>query len=226
MIKRMVVNMNYLMIIIMMIAVAMNAIAAPGGSHHKITAYDYHDYLNSSIASKTFIRHEAGYDLDLVWYFDRPAPNQVVRTEISYDADGNIIRHVASTFESHNRSFDWIRMETYVPAELADTSDFDPPYVVLTDAMVEGIAWGSGGTINSYCCGENFYTDKSEVLAVEDVNVIAGMFRACLKIYRQRLHGSVTPIHRIEWYCPDMGLVKRVQGGRRLLEMTGFTLDE
>ena len=205
-------------------------LSAPGGSHHKITEYDYHDYLGSTIQAKTFIRHEGGIDLDLSWHFDRSDPKVVVRTEITTDAEGSIIRYVDSRFETTARSFDWLQSRAYdpyiTPPALLNTSDYDPAIVVLTDAMVPGIAWGSGGAINSSSSGENFYTDKSEVLAIENVTVPAGTFSNCLKIHRLREFAVAITINRIEWYCPDMGLVKRIQGGRRMLEMTGATFGD
>ena len=205
-------------------------IAAPGGNHHKITAYDFNDYLNSDIQSKTFIRHEQGSDFDLTWYFDRPSPDKVVRTEVTKNTNGEITRYVDFTFQRTPQSFDWVQSQTYNPdvdpPALVDVTDYDPPVVALTNAMVPGIAWGSGGTINSLSSGENFYTDKSEVLAIENVTVPAGTFNECLKIYRLREFDVSITIQRVEWYCPDIGLVKRIQGGRRMIEMTGVTYNE
>jgi hypothetical protein len=216
--------------LVLSILFSMSVVAAPGGSHHKITYYDFNDFLNSDIQSKTFIRHEQGSDLDLTWYFDRSNPNVVVRTEVITDTYGNIMRYVDSTFERTARSFDWVQSRSYdpvvTPPALVDTTDYDPPVVALTSAMAPGIAWGSGGTINSSSSGENFYTDKSEVLAVEDVTVPAGTFKECLKIYRLREFAVAITIQRVEWYCPDMGLVKRIQGGRRMIEMTGVKFND
>ena len=222
--------MKSLTTLLLSILFSASVIAASGGGHHKITAYDFNDYLNSDIQSKTFIRHEQGIDLDLTWYFDRPNPNEVVRTEVTTDTYGNITRYVDSTFKRTPQSFDWLQSQTYdpsvTPPALVDTTNYEPPVVALTNAMVPGIAWGSGGTINSSSTGESFYTDKSEVLAVEDVTVPAGTFKECLKIYRLREFDVSITIQRVEWYCPDMGLVKRIQGARRMIEMTGVTFNE
>jgi hypothetical protein len=222
--------MKSLITLLVSILFSVSVIAAPGGSHHKITAYDYNDYLNSDIQSKTFIRHQDGIDYDLAWYFDRPNPNEVVRTEVVTDAYGNITRYVDATFKRTAQSFDWLQSRQYdpymTPPLLVDTTDYEPPVVSLTSAMVPGIAWGSGGAINSSSSGESFYTDKSEVLAVEAVTVPAGTFTGCLKIYRLREFDVSITIQRVEWYCPDMGLVKRIQGGRRMIEMTGVTFNE
>jgi len=222
--------MKYLVPLLLSIVFGANVMAAPGGGHQKITELDYHDYLNSSIQSKTFIKHEQGIDLDLAWYFDRQNPDEVVRTEVTTDTYGNITRYVDGTFQRTDQSFDWVQSQLYdpnvTPPTVVVTTDYNPPVVALTNAMVSGIAWGSGGTINSSSSGENFYTDKSEVLAVEDVTVPAGTFTECLKIHRLREFGVAITINRIEWYCPDMGLVKRIQGGRRMLEMTSVTFNE
>lgn len=222
--------MKNLILILLSVVFSASAIAAQGGGHHKITAYDFNDYLNSDIQLKTFIRHEQGIDTTLTWYFDRPNPNEVVRTEVVRNTSGKITRYVDLTFHRTPKSFDWLQSQTYnpdvTPPALVDTTDYDPPVVALTSAMVPGIAWGSGGTINSSSTGESFYTDKSEVLAVEDVTVPAGTFKECLKIYRLREFDVSITIQRVEWYCPDMGLVKRIQGARRMIEMTGVTFNE
>lgn len=222
--------MKKLIPLLLSIVFSASVIAAAGGSHHKITEFDYHDYLNSSIQSKTFIRHEQGIDYDLAWYYDRPNPNEVVRTEVTTDTYGNITRYVDFTFHRTPQSFDWLQSQAYdpsmTPPTLIETTDYTPPVVTLTSAMVPGIAWGGGGTIDSSSSGENFYTDKSEVLAIEDVTVPAGTFKECLKIYRLREFDVSITVQRVEWYCPDMGLVKRIQGGRRMIEMTGITFNE
>ena len=226
--KREVNEMKSLVLLLLSILFGMNVMAAPGGGHHKITTYDYHDYLNSSIQSKTFIRHEQDIDLNLAWYFDRPKPDEAVITEITTDADGNITRQVENSYKRTTRTFDWVQTKSYdtnvTPPSLFDTVDITPAAVILTDDMVPGIAWGSAGASNSSHSGESYYTDMGEVLAVEDVTVTAGTFRDCLKVHRLRGSGSY-PFTRIEWYCPDMGLVKRIDGGRRMLEMTSVTFD-
>jgi len=63
----------------------------------------------------------------------------------------------------------------------------------------------------------------NEIVGVEDVTVPAGTFSDCLKIYRQRGFSGFTP--RIVWVCPNMGVVKSVNGGNRLMELTDVTLN-
>lgn len=222
--------MKYLVPILVALLCSPTLIAAPGGGHHKITEFDYVDYLNAGIESKTFLRHVQGIDYDLVWYFDRTNPNYTVRTEIATDAYDNIVYYAENVLARTPRTFEWLEQRNYdwnvTPPALTETIDYDPPVVVLHDAMVPGIAWGSAGAINSSSSGENFYTDKSEILAIEDVTVPAGTFNDCLKIHRLREFAVAITINRMEWYCPNVGLVKQIQGGRRMIEMTGFTLAE
>ena len=153
-----------------------------------------------------------------------------MRTEIATDAYDNIVYYAENVLARTPRTFEWLEQRNYdwnvTPPALTETIDYDPPVVVLHDAMVPGIAWGSAGAINSSSSGENFYTDKSEILAIEDVTVPAGTFNDCLKIHRLREFAVAITINRMEWYCPNVGLVKQIQGGRRMIEMTGFTLAE
>lgn len=220
--------MKYLATLIMMMAFGTYVIAAPGGNHHKITEYDYHDYVNSEIQSKTFVKYENGVALDMVWTFARPKPMEVERTEITTDASGSITRYVVSMFTATAKSFDWTQLDIYSGSVtqpiLTETRLYIPPVAVLTDAMVPGIAWGTAGTIDSMNDPDDYFTDKNEVLAVEDVTVPAGSYNDCLKIHRVRQYFSSTGT-RTEWYCPDMGLVKSVHGGARMFELTGVTLN-
>ena len=197
------------------------------GGHHKAPAYDYHDYVNSNIQSKTFARHQNdGVVYDEVWSFDRPDPGEVVRTEIATDADGSIFRCRVNRFEVTAEVFKWAQQHSCdgsTPPVLINTTDYIPPLSVFTNAMVPGIAWGAAGEIHTTYTLDNYYTDVSEVLAVEDVTVPAGTYNDCLKIYRQRAFMSYIP--RIEWVCPNMGLVKSVNGSNRLMELTDVTFN-
>ena len=221
--------MKYLMPVLLSIVFGANVIAAPGGGHHKITEYDYHDYLNSNIQSKTFVRYENGVVFDFVWNFDRPNPNEVVRTEIATDANDLVTRYTKSIFKPTTKSFDLVQSQRYdpyvTPPALVYTTDYNPPVIMLTNAMVPGLAWGSAGVINSTSSGESYYTEKNEVIAIENVTVPAGTFVSCLKIHSTLQFGSYF-YSRMDWYCPDMGLVKRFNNGRVHLEMTSVTYNE
>lgn len=91
--------------------------------------------------------------------------------------------------------------------------------------MIPGIAWASAGVIYNSAYGESYYTDKLEVIAVEDVTVTAGSFRDCLKIHSVAQYGN-PPHTRMDWFCPDMGLVKRVHNGHILLDLVSVSYNE
>jgi len=205
-------------------------IAAPGGGHHKVTAYDYHDYLNSAIQSKTFIYHFDGVVNDLVWTFDRSNPREVIRIEEVTEANSNVVlRYGTRTFTSTAESFDLVQAENYnpatIPPELEDTVDYTPPLIKLTSAMVPGIAWGSAGIQDSILSGQNYYFDKTEILAVEDVSVTAGTFQNCLKIHSVHQFRAGSSHAQMDWFCPGMGLVKRIHN-RELLDLVSLTYNE
>lgn len=201
--------------------------AAPGGGHHKAPTYDYHDYVNSKIQSKTFTRHQNdGVVYDEVWSFERPNPGEVVRTQIATDAGGSIFRCIVNKFEASAEMFKWVqsnRCDGSIPPVVTSTTDYVPSIPVFTSAMVPGIAWGEAGVMQSTFSLENYYTDVSEIIGVEDVTVLAGTFSDCLKIYRQRGFSNFIP--RVEWVCPNMGVVKSVNSNNRLMELTDVTFD-
>lgn len=222
--------MKYLIPILLALLCSPSLIAAPGGSHHKVTAYDYHDYLNSEIQSKTFIRYLDGVAYDIEWSFDRSIPGEVARTDIVTDPEGNVIRYTTITFIPTAESFDQVKTEWYdpsgMPPEPYDRTDYNPPLVKLTNAMIPGIAWGSAGVMNSTWSGQSYYLDKLEVLAVEDVSVTAGAFEDCLKIHSVHQYRGNTAHSQMDWYCPEMGLVKRIHNGRELFDLVSVTYNE
>ena len=201
--------------------------AAPGGVYPKGHLYDYHDYVNSNIQSKTFARHQNdGVVYDEVWSYDRPNPGEVVRTDIATDAGGSIFRCSINNFEATTERFNWIqnnRCDGSTPPIIIDTTDYVPPLQVFTNAMAPGIAWGTAGEAQKSFVPDDYYTDVSEILAVEGVTVPTGTYNDCLKIYRQR--GFSKFISRIEWVCPNMGLVKSVNSNNRLMELTDVTFN-
>lgn len=214
----------------------------------KTTAYDYHDYTNSNILSKMFDRYQRDDVVyEEIWTIYRPVTGLVERTEKAYHpgsdpntpSDDYLVRHVMNRFEATATLFKWMQLNSYYveddplgaysAGDLRKTDDYDPPVALLTNAMVPGFAWGTAGVVDdAYSTDgeylDNYYTDKNEVLAVEDVTVPTGSYSDCLKIHRSRQYfGAYT---RIEWHCPNMGLVKRVQGGDRLMEMTDVTFSQ
>lgn len=214
--------MKHILPLLLFMLFSANGIAAPGGRHHKLVEHDYHDYINSNIQSKTFIRYQNGIVFDFVWSYDRSNPGVVIRTETATDAVGNITRRTDSTFASTTGSFDLLQSRRYDPdsSALIDTTDYAPHVAKLTSAMVPGIAWSPAGKINSTSSGESYYTEKSEVIAIEDVTVPAGTYSSCLKIHRTSQYG-LSLYSRMDWVCPDMGVVKRIHNGSVLLELSG-----
>jgi hypothetical protein len=230
----MVMTMKMSIPILILFVFAQWAFAQPGGKPHKVTAYDYHDYTNSSIQQKTFNTYYGDFVVDEVWTFDRTVPGQVVRTEISILEGSDPPQYVCriNKFLSTTSAFLWTHNNScnpfYDPPLVTRTREYDPPIPVSTNAMIPGVAWGNGAVMSQMSypdqmqLPDNFYVDKNEVLGVENVSVPAGNFTGCLKIHRLR-SVSGAPYIRIDWICPDMGLVKRIQGGSRMMELIDVT---
>lgn len=208
------------------------AFAAPDGRHQKVTVYDYHDFSNSNIQSKTFNRYQSGTVHVEVWSFDRSVAGQVTRTEITSIPGSDPVEYVRcmiNIFYPTALAFNWVQNNYcdpyYDPPTTLVTQEYDPLVPTLTSAMIPGVAWGSGSVMTVTPGSEQYYDDKNEVLGVEDISVPAGNFTGCLKIHRLRQVSS-NPYTRIDWICPDMGLVKRVQGGRRMMELIDVTFTQ
>jgi len=218
--------MKYIVPVLLLMSVSSYALAAPGGGHHKLVEYDYHDFLNSSIQSKTFERYENGVEYDFEWTFDRSTiPGAVLRTEIAKNDIGEITRYTQSIFVPAAESFGLTETRRYDPGNTSvptDTTTYTPAVDILTDAMIPGIAWGTTGTIDSSTTGESYYAEKSEVVAVENVTVPYGTFTGCLKIHRTSQYDA-SLYTRVDWVCPGMGVVKRIHNGRVLIKLDGVT---
>jgi len=202
--------------------------AEPGGGHHKSPTYDYHDYVNSNIQSKTFARHQNdGVVYDEVWNFEIPSLGEMVRTEIATDAGGFAYRCRVNKFEATPESFNWTQSSVcdgnLIPPVLVTIIDYNPSVVLLTDTMIQGRSWGTAGEVQRTSSPVNYYTDKNEILTVEDVTVPAGTYNDCLKVHKLRDYSTIYT--RIEWICPNIGLVKRVHGSNRLMELTDVTFN-
>ena len=204
---------------------------AQGGKHHKDTAYDYHDYTNSNILTKKFNRYvgDPNNPIEEVWTFDRSIPGQVIRTEIR--SDGGCMINI---FRPTTSAFNWIQNNTCelstdpdIPPQTTIKREYDPPVPVSTSAMIPGIAWGSGVVMiqtsipdpdaDDTRLPDGYYVDKNELLGIEDINVNNVTYVGCLKIHRLRYPGG--SYSRIDWVCPEMGMVKRIQGGSRMMEL-------
>ena len=224
--------MKFLIAILLALLCSPTLIAAPGGGHHRITEYDYHDYINEDIQSKTFIRYEYGVAFDLVWDFDRSIPGEVLRTETLTDADGNLKWYTTSKFVPTRKSFNLVQTQRFdhlaMSLEPIETTDIYPPIVILTDSMVPGIAWASGSELNSSSAGVSYNTDKREIVGIESVSVTAGKFNDCLKVHILNRSGfSSQTFSRLDWICPNIGVVKRISGsGRALHDLISVTYNE
>jgi len=198
-----------------------------GKGHHKTMVYDYQDYVNSDIQSKTFNRNHDGNLYTEVWSFDRTSPGDIVRTEIATDAAGLAYRCRINVFQAKPESYNWTQNivcdGNTVPPTPIQTINFDPSVVLLTDSMSPGIAWGTAGVqvSDTSATFSSFFTDKNVILGVEDVTVPAGSYENCLKIHKLREYGSL--FTRVEWLCPNIGLVKRVHSANVLLELSDVT---
>jgi hypothetical protein len=124
--------------------------------------------------------------------------------------------------------------QSYIQYDEADTSTktlvseriYNDELPVLTSSMKKGMTWGSASstTTTDYNLDPPIINEPGRhviwqytLLDVEDVTVPYDNGRAdnnpttyngCLKISRNRFEG--TGVVSMEWYCPNMGLVKRV----------------
>lgn len=201
--------------------------AAQGGGPKKVESYDYHDYVNSEIQTKTFDRRDyGGYLTTATWSYYRPSPGEVIIEKIITDDTGSILSWVADGVYRSDESYSWYGSIIYdVTGEPVFSRNNIPDIVRMANNMVPGIAWGTAGVIERDHTFDKHFIDKSELLGIEDVVVPAGTYSDCLKIHRSHDYGSGFLNARIDWVCPNLGLVKRVHSNRSV-ELTDVTFEE
>lgn len=110
---------------------------------------------------------------------------------------------------------------------LKSTDTLDGPMPLRTSTMEIGSAFGSASNIIRTPVGglgvlSDLMVNTTTLLAVEDVTVPAGSYTACLKIHTLRTSATFGRFNRVQWFCPAVGEVKRMQS--ESLGETGFRI--
>jgi hypothetical protein len=218
-----VIEMTRFIILLLLLLFSQFSVAGPG-KPHKEECYDYHDYVSSGIQAKAFSAYDGETIYAQLWTFERPNPGTVIRTEVT-STGGVDTNYVVNEFRATTSAFNWVSNDRYdvaypPPNQPTRTRVFEPPVPVLTDSMCLGYAWGSAADLNSAPPDPSGYVEKDELLAIESIQVPAGTYQNCLKIHRSRFGRD-----RMDWICPEMGLVKRVMDSGWIMQLESVTTE-
>ena len=109
--------------------------------------------------------------------------------------------------------------------DVLSTDDFDPPLSMRQSVMPKGATQGGATVITSYPDGDIYGGTRSNTaLGLDDVEWTYGTFNDCLSTFEES-----NGIHRVSWYCPGVGLAKRIIGdgsNRQVWELDTYETDQ
>ena len=106
------------------------------------------------------------------------------------------------------------------------TEHYCPSQSLRQSVMPQGVIHGDAAdifrTLGGVTIGKHGFTRNNTPLGLDDVEVPYGTFNDCLRMCEE-----VNAVHRASWYCPGVGLIKRMVGDlnnrtlRELVKCTG-----
>ena len=185
--------------------------------------FDYRDYLGSNLTSKTFdVSGAQCGDIETQTFVRTPQPDGSVHVaETRSRLNGgtlcqlDVLNYIATASDYRFASRD--QMDIFTPNVVVNRNEFNQPIILRTNAMREGGGFGSGSVtrqinvIGGGAMTEGYATNVSILLGTEDVTVPAGTYAGCLRIAEQRNSTHFGQFDNVSWYCPGVGLTKRVQ---------------
>ncbi len=188
-----------------------------------LAVYNFKDYaVPTDVSEKVFRMKGPGCgDTEVRKYIRTPQTGSTLLTMVRIRSQAGI--------QCQYRTFDYIiddqsrrlaRQEKYNAdgTTLKSTAFITDPIEVQHSSMRVGRSWGGGSEVT--LSPEPVYgavhaiMSKSTLLKVEDITVAYNggtTFSGCLKIGATRTSDSIGQFMRVEWFCPDIGLVKRIQ---------------
>ncbi len=199
------------------------------------TSYDYRDYVGPGNVNKVFSsKGPASCATTEIRRTTRTAggdgSTDVEMIRERRDAGNSICQYDVFKFKETDQARVLLgksRFEPFNTTQLRFTDVVAEPVPFLASSMRMGAAFGSGSeTTRSYAFGpveQGTMVITHTLVGLEDVTVPAGSYAGCLKINQTRAstHFGVG-LAFTNWYCPGIGLTKRVF--HNIGGPTGYTL--
>lgn len=192
-----------------------------------LSVYDFNDYIGNTINNHTYDFFQDGYACDReIRSYTRNGIAGGTQLLMTVDnvpsAGGSRCQYRQMEFLQTTQDLKLVsrsqRDLLNIGAELV-LATINRPVTQLTNAMRLGVPWGdASGTLLTPTVGpteRGHIVEIHTLLAVEDVPVTqvpAGPFTGCLKIYtsRQVQNNHFGRQTKMSWYCPNVGLVRRI----------------
>jgi hypothetical protein len=210
------------------ITLSSTAFSAPnntptGNPARAVAIYDYRDFGRDAVSSKTYALTGFGNQIEEVreWSSTVVGDNtEVLMVQRRFDAFGTQTLYTEYDFLNTPTSKYLSERRRYNPATevLTFTLTYDSALLYETSTMREGATFAANGTgmIRDYVDPNQtdltgLLVEERTAVGVEDVTTTYGSFSKCLKISQNRKSDLDGEYMRIDWRCPGLGLVKRVQ---------------
>ncbi len=187
--------------------------------------YDYRNFgRDPAITQKTFAVTGVGCGggmavTEVHAWTAGPAAGQVTLTRTRNDGTADCLKD-NFVFNTGGPQMLLLRRErvNLAMGTVFQTRTMNPPMVVRTATMGRGLVTSSAGAIDidgasGQATGDG-YVNTFAAVGLEDLNLTvngnAVIYTGCLRLHEVRTSSKMGVFDRISWYCPGVGLAKRV----------------
>lgn len=145
----------------------------------------------------------------------------MVRKRYSGGVNGSLCEHHVLNFVVDAEGVKYTGIDFYdISGVLIGRSTFDEAILRFPALVNVGDSWATGSTVTQMpvtgTARVGFAVDKSTLLKENvTVTVPAGTFTNCVKVANRRASSIIGTFDRVHWYCPTVGLVKRISNTRK-----------
>jgi hypothetical protein len=195
----------------------------PPGKASSTPTYDYRDYTAPAVLQKVYEATPLGGPSYTITESMTHMPESgELLIDQKRSAEGVTVSHYVYHYRLTDTDYLWDWQERRDPESgaLVFSDSYDPPLSIRQSAMPEGVNRGGAAVVSRSPDNLKFgITRVNSALGLDDVEVPYGAFSDCLRMFEES-----NGIHRVSWYCPEVGLTKRVFGdsaNQEVWELTG-----
>jgi len=185
-------------------------------------SFDYRDFSTASnITSKTFTLTGSSFCGNrAVRTYNRAVngSDTIVTMTRTWDNNGTVCEISDFIYLATPTNRLMLSRKAYLPdGTLNVTYDLDKPIILATSSMTRGVAISDASRITQTFVlsgsptAYSAFFQTGAIEALEDVTVPAGTFTGCLKKSVLRNSSGFGANYTIEWRCPGVGEVRRIQ---------------
>lgn len=195
----------------------------PPGKASPTPTYDYRDYTAPTVLQRVYEATPLGGPSYAVTESVTPMPELgELLIEQKRSAEGVTMSHYVYHYHLTDTDYLWDWQERRDPESgaLIFADSYDPPLSIRQSVMPEGVNRGGAAVVSRSPDNLKFgITRVNSALGLDEVEVPYGVFSDCLRMFEES-----NGIHRVSWYCPEVGLTKRIFGdpaNQEVWELTG-----